>query len=73
MLTDPENYEEWEDVVWAANESEAWKRCQAIANEAPLTEVINVTQETKRLSKKGTYKFVCWFRSEVKPNDNSNN
>jgi hypothetical protein len=72
MLTNPENYEEWEDFVWAVDQNEAWKKCQGIADEAPLTEVINVTQETKRRSKRGTYKFVCWFRSEVNPNDDRN-
>ena len=73
MLTDPENYEEWEETVWAVDEVEAHQKCQAIADEAELTEVIKVTQETRRRSKKGTYRFVCWFRSEVAPNDNSNN
>ena len=72
MLTDPESYEEWEDVVWAKNEAKAWAACQEIAEEALLTEVINVTQVIKKPSKNGTYKFVCWFRSEVNPDDSSN-
>lgn len=72
-LIDPENLEEWEDYVWAVDESEAWKRCQFMADRAEATEVINVTQETKGRSKNGTYKYTCWFRSEVKPDDNSNN
>lgn len=73
MLQDPENYKEWEDFVWAVDENEAWKKCQLMADEALLTEVINVTQDTKRKSRRGTYKFVCWFRSEAKPNDSSDN
>lgn len=72
MLTDPEEYEEWEDVVWAKNEATAWSLCQEIADEATLTDVINVTQAIKKPSQKGTYKFICWFRSEVTPNDSSN-
>jgi hypothetical protein len=72
MLQDPENYEEWEDYVWAASQGEAWSKCQVMADEAPLTEVINVTQSTKKRSKTGTFKFICWFRSEVQPHDNGN-
>lgn len=71
MLVDPEHFEEWEDDVWAGSESEAWQKCQLMAEEAQGTEVINVTQQTKKQSKNGTYKYTCWFRSEVNPNDNS--
>lgn len=73
MLTDPENpHEEWEFSVWASNFDTARSKCEYIASEVELTEVINVTQESKKLSKTGQYKFICWFRTE-KPNDNSNN
>jgi hypothetical protein len=72
MLQNPESYEEWEETVWAKHKDAACVLCQAIAAEATLTAVINVTQETKKLSKNGTYRFVCRFRSEVSPNDSSN-
>lgn len=73
MLTDPENpFEEREETVWAKNKDIAWRLCQEMAEEDPLTEVVNVTQDTKNPSKKGTYRFICWFRSEVIPNDSSN-
>ena len=72
-LIDPENYEEWEDDVWAISESEAWRKCEFMAHEAEATEVINVTQSKKRPRTDGKYKYTCWFRSEVKPSDNSSN
>lgn len=73
MLTDPENpYEEWEKDVWESNFDTARSRCEYIASQIELTEVINVTQISKKPSKTGQYKFICWFRTE-KPNDNSNN
>lgn len=46
MLTDPENYEEWEYSVWAVDENEAWKKCHLMADEASLTDVINVTSKS---------------------------
>jgi len=46
MLTDPENYEEWEYSVWAVDESEAWKKCQLMVDGAALTDVINVTSKS---------------------------
>ncbi|BDA71317.1 hypothetical protein RIVM261_002050 [Rivularia sp. IAM M-261] len=66
MLQDPDNpYEEWEDTVWASSRAMAQSKCELIASQFPLTEVINVTQATKTPSKDGTYKFICWFRAEV--------
>ncbi|MBW4523414.1 MAG: hypothetical protein KME16_27560 [Scytolyngbya sp. HA4215-MV1] len=68
MLRDPENpYEEWEDTVWAPNQDAARSQCERIAEEYDLTEVINVTQAVKKQSKSGNYKFICWFRTEIKP------
>ena len=74
MLIDPENpFEEREEIVWAENKDIAWRLCQEMAEEDdPLTEVVNVTQDTKTPSKKGTYRFICWFRTEVTPHDSSN-
>jgi hypothetical protein len=43
--------------------------CEAIAGD--LTEVTNVTQATKKPTKQGEYKFICWFKTEV-TNDGSN-
>jgi hypothetical protein len=66
MLQDPDNpYKEWEDTVWASSEAMAQSKCELIASQISLTEVINVTQTTKTSSKNGTYKFICWFRTEV--------
>lgn len=73
MLQDPENFEEWEDQVWASNDAEARRKCEFMASETGLTEVINVSQASERKSKKGNYRYICWFRSEVKPHGNSNN
>lgn len=73
MLQDPENFEEWELEVWADNLSSAQAKCGYIAQRVGLTEVIAVSQETKKLSKNGTYRFVCWFRSEAKENDDDDN
>jgi hypothetical protein len=68
MLIDPEDCEEWELEVRAADLAAAEQRCQAIANGQPLTEVLDVTQATKT-SYKGTYRFICWFRSERREDD----
>ena len=65
MLVDPENTEEWEIDVWAENLDTARSRCEAIAERYGPTEVINVTQATKKRSPQGEYKFICWFRSEA--------
>lgn len=66
MLQDPENpYEEWEDTVQASSLAIAQSKCEIIASQYPLTEAINVTQTTKTPSKNGTYKFLCWFRTEI--------
>ena len=74
MLQDPEQpSEEWEDTVWASSLDVARSKCEAIANEAGLTEVINVTQATKKLNKNGTYRFICWFKTEKSSYDDSNN
>jgi len=70
MLTDPENFEEWEFDVRAENYEKARVKCEEIAAAQPLTEVLNVTQATTT-PYKGTYRFVCWFRSEGRPDDNS--
>ncbi len=65
MLQDPEQpFEEWEDEVWAASLDAAQTKCEYIAERAGLTEVINVTQTTKRPTKYGSYLFTCWFRTE---------
>lgn len=68
MLNDPENFEEWSETIRAADMDAAKVRCQRMAERIGLTEVINVSQETKTRSY-GTYRFVCWFRSEVTDND----
>ena len=66
MLQDPEKpFEEWEQDVWAVNLDVAWSECELIAKNAELTEVINVTQATKRMGRNGKYRFTCWFRTEV--------
>jgi hypothetical protein len=66
MLQDPENpYEEWEDTVQASSLVMAQSKCEIIASQFPLTQVINVTQITKTPNKNGTYKFLCWFRTEI--------
>lgn len=76
MLQDPEGeLKDWEDWVWAPNADTAWSRCEALALEfdpSGLTTVTNVSQTTKRPTKTGNYKFICWFKTEVEPNDNSN-
>lgn len=66
MLQDPDNpYEEWEDTVQASSKAMANHSGEIIASQYPLTEVINVTQTTKTPNKNGTYKFLCWFRTEI--------
>ena len=70
MLQDPENpSEEWSDEVWAATIEAARKQCQLLAGD-DLTNVLNVTQRTKTPSKNGTFKFICWFKTEKPSNDN---
>jgi hypothetical protein len=66
MLTDPENpYEEWSDEVWAETLEEARRKCEFLADSGrTLTEVTSVTQKTRTKSKQGTYRFICWFRTE---------
>ncbi|HEY9631729.1 MAG TPA: hypothetical protein V6C84_30930 [Coleofasciculaceae cyanobacterium] len=69
MLTDPENSsDEWSDEVWAKSIEEAQKLCQSIAGEY-LTEVLQVTQKTKTPNRKGSYKFICWFKTEAPYDD----
>jgi hypothetical protein len=66
MLQDPENpYEEWEDSVQASSLAMAQSKCEIIASQYPLTQVINITQTTKNPNRSGTYKFICWFRTEI--------
>ncbi|WP_088895030.1 hypothetical protein [Leptolyngbya ohadii] len=72
MLQDPENFEEWELEVWAENLATAQAKCGFIAQRVGLTEVINVSQETKNPSRNGTFRFVCWFKSESQGNDDDN-
>lgn len=67
MLQDPDKkHEEWEEVVFAPNLDTARSKCECLASELELTEVVNVTQAIKKEGKQGTYKYICWFRSEVK-------
>ena len=68
MLIDPENpCEEWTEQVRANSLPEAQARCEYIAETSGTpTEVINVSQLTKT-ARNGTFKFVCWFKSEVIP------
>lgn len=74
MLQDPENFEEWSQEIWAQDQAMAERYCQTIANNAQLTEVLNVTQKSKRPGKRGMCKFICWFRSETHDSsDNSGN
>jgi phosphate-selective porin len=69
VLTDPErSSEEWSDEVWAKSLEEAQKLCQLIAGDE-LTEVLQVTQKTKTPNKKGSYKFICWFKTEESYDD----
>lgn len=73
MLQDPENPStEWSEEVIASNLKEAEKQCQFIANAGELTEVLNVTQRTKTPNKRGKYRFICWFKSEVNYDDSDN-
>lgn len=66
MLQDPDAAkEEWEQEVYAPNLPTAQQRCQNIAMNAGLTEVLSVTQKTKTPNRSGNYTFICWFRSEV--------
>jgi hypothetical protein len=72
MLQDPDNpYEEWEETVRASTFAAAQSRCELIASQFPLTQIINVTQTTKTPNKNGTYKFICWFRTEITTYDSS--
>jgi hypothetical protein len=72
MLTGPENpFEEWADNVRAKTLPEAMLKCERIAGDRNLTEVINVSQVSKTANKAGNYKFVCWFRTEL-PHDSNN-
>jgi outer membrane protein assembly factor BamD (BamD/ComL family) len=64
-LFDPENdYEEWAKELRAKNLGEAKAKCEAIANREPLTELLSVSQATVTPFN-GTYRFICWFKSEV--------
>lgn len=72
MLTDPENpFEEWAREVRASTLNEAQKKCEAIAADIPLTEVLSVSQETVT-PYEGTYRFICWFRGEITENGDDN-
>jgi hypothetical protein len=71
MLIDPENVEEWEFQVRAADINVARKKCEEIAANQLLTEVLSVTQATMT-PYNGTYQFICWFRSEATDDDNNN-
>ncbi len=72
MLQNPDNpHEKWEETVRATSLAMAQSKCELIASQFPLTEVINVTQVTKNPSKNGTYKFICWFKTEIIGNDSS--
>lgn len=76
MLQDPENlYEEWSEEIRANSLDEAKRKCQRIAETGGLTQVLNVTQKTKTLGKGGSYKFICWFKTEIggQEHDSSNN
>jgi hypothetical protein len=74
MLQDPEKpFEEWEEDVWASSLDAARGKCELIAAEDPLIDLLNVTQARKTPTKQGDYLFTCWFRTEVTENDNSNN
>jgi len=69
MLTDPENpSDEWSEEVWAKSIEEAQKLCRSMAGE-DLTEVLQVTQKTKTPNRKGSYKFICWFKTEESYDD----
>lgn len=72
MLQDPDNpYEEWSFEVLAEDLNTAQKLCQFIAENGELTEVLNVSQRSKTPNKQGQYRFICWFRSEVKYDDSN--
>jgi hypothetical protein len=72
MLQNPDNpHEQWEEIVRAPSLAIAQSKCELIASQFPLTEVINVTQVTKTPSRNGTYKFICWFTTEIINNDSS--
>ncbi len=71
MLIDPENpSDEWQNEVRAPNLQAAILKCEAVIADVPLVELINVSQVTQTPNKKGDYKFVCWYSSEVRPDDN---
>jgi hypothetical protein len=73
MLQNPDNpYEEWEETVKANTLDAARSLCEQLIKDNPLTELMNVTQITRTADRSGKYKFVCWFRSEVQNDDNSN-
>ncbi len=72
-LIDPDNpFEEWAKEIRASDLNTARLKCEAIAAKEPLTEVLSVTQETVT-PYNGTYRFICWFRSEVIGDDDSDN
>jgi hypothetical protein len=74
MLQDPGNpFEEWEQEVWARDIDTAQVRCKRIAEYTGLTTVLNVSLARKSPSKSGNYRYICWFRTEVLNNDDSNN
>ncbi|QLE56782.1 hypothetical protein [Nostoc sp. TCL26-01] len=73
MLQDPDNpYSEWEETIRAVSLTAAQSKCELIASQFLLTEVINVTQTTITPTKNGTYKFICWFRTEIITDDSNN-
>jgi hypothetical protein len=70
VLQEPENpYEEWSFEIFAKDLSTAQNQCQAIADTGELTDVLNVSQRSKTPNRQGQYRFICWFRSEVKHDD----
>lgn len=74
MLQDPENpSQSWEQEVFAPDLGTAKAMCEVIARKYPLTEVVNVSQETKTRNKSGNFRFICWFQAEVTEDDDSSN
>lgn len=63
MLTDPENFEEWTEEILAKSLEGAKILCQKKAGDK-LTEVLNVTQKTRKPFKNRNYVFICWFKTE---------
>jgi hypothetical protein len=60
-----------ENIAKGVTQAAAQAKCEMIASQFPLAEVINVSQMTKTPSKNGTYKFICWFRTEIINHDSN--